>query len=76
MWCIEEIICNFNNILQKVSSKKSFSWKSENDQKKDYSPWVLCHCWLIWLWPHPSNLVEQINNVFFEEIFDFYDFEY
>jgi len=37
MWCIEEIIC-INYILQKVSSKKSILWESENDQKQDYSP--------------------------------------
>jgi len=30
----------FNNILQKISSKKSLLWKNENDQKNDYSPWV------------------------------------
>jgi hypothetical protein len=29
---------NYNNILQKVSSKKFFLWESENDQKKDYNP--------------------------------------
>jgi hypothetical protein len=75
MWCVEEIICIFNNILQKVSSKKSFLWESENDQKKDYIPWVLCHHWLIWLRLPPSNLEEQANNVLFEEIFDSYDFE-
>jgi hypothetical protein len=41
MWGIEEIICIFSNILQNISAKKSFLWKSENDQKKkDYSPWV------------------------------------
>jgi hypothetical protein len=25
--------------LQKVSSKKSFVWNNENDQKKECSPW-------------------------------------
>jgi hypothetical protein len=35
MWCIKEIICIFSNILQKKSSKKSFLWENENDQKKD-----------------------------------------
>jgi hypothetical protein len=34
MWCIEKIICIFNNILQKISSQKSFIWESENDHKK------------------------------------------
>ncbi len=34
MWCIEEIICIFYNILQKVSSKKSSLWENENDPKK------------------------------------------
>jgi hypothetical protein len=32
----EEIIYIFNNILQKVSSTKSFIWDSENDQKNNY----------------------------------------
>jgi len=28
MWYIEKIICIFNNILQNISSKISFSWKN------------------------------------------------
>jgi hypothetical protein len=52
MWCIEKIICILSNILLKISSQKSFLWESENDHEKDYSPWVLCHHWLIWLWLH------------------------
>jgi hypothetical protein len=52
MWCIEKVICIFNNILQKISSQKSFLWENENDHKKYHSPWVLRHCWLIWLWSH------------------------
>jgi hypothetical protein len=43
--------------LQKVSSKKSFLWKNENDQKKECNPWVICHCWLIWLWSQPHVLL-------------------
>jgi hypothetical protein len=35
MWCIEKIICIFNNILQKISSQKSFIWKNKNDHKKN-----------------------------------------
>ncbi len=31
MWCIEKIICIFNNI----SSGKSFLWEIENDQKRN-----------------------------------------
>ncbi len=57
MWCIENIICIFTNILQKNSSQKSFLWETENDHKKDCSPWVLCHCWLIWLWSHQKGLI-------------------
>jgi hypothetical protein len=38
MWCIEKIICIFNNTLQKISSQNSFLWESENDHKKDCSP--------------------------------------
>jgi len=34
--------------MQNISSKKSFLWKSENDQKKDCGLWVLCHYWFIW----------------------------
>ncbi len=52
MWHIEKIICIFNNILQKISSQKSFLWKSENDHKKDYNPWIFCHHWFMWLWSH------------------------
>jgi hypothetical protein len=26
MWRIEKLICIFNNILQKISSQKSFLW--------------------------------------------------
>jgi hypothetical protein len=43
MRCIEKIICIFSNILQKISSQKFFPWKFENDHKKDYNFWVLCH---------------------------------
>jgi hypothetical protein len=50
---LKKIICIFSNILQKISSQKSFLRKSENDHKKDYNPWVFCHRWLIWLWSHP-----------------------
>jgi len=32
----------FSDIWEKISSKKTFLWKNENDQKKDCSPWVLC----------------------------------
>jgi hypothetical protein len=60
IWCIEvQLYIIFNNISQKVSSKNSFLWESGNDQKNNYSPWVLCHCWLIWLWSHPT-LVDHI----------------
>jgi hypothetical protein len=48
-----ENICMFSNILQKISSQKSFLWKFENDHKKDCNPWVRHH-WLIWFWLHPS----------------------
>jgi hypothetical protein len=34
MWYIEKIIHIFCNILQKISSQKSFLWESENDHKK------------------------------------------
>jgi hypothetical protein len=52
MWCIEKFICIFNNILQKISSQKSFLWKIENEHKKDYNPWILRHRWLSWVWLH------------------------
>jgi len=54
-----KIVCFFNNILQKISSQKSFLWKSENDHKKEYNPWVLHHCWLIWLWSHTGGMINQ-----------------
>jgi hypothetical protein len=60
MWCIEKIICMFYNILQKISSQKSFLWESENDHKKDCIPWIFRHCWLIWLWSHPWFVFQNI----------------
>jgi GH15 family glucan-1,4-alpha-glucosidase len=62
MWCIEKIICIFINILQKISSQKSFLYENENDHKKDYSPWILCHRWLIWLWLHLCKQ-DKVNNL-------------
>ncbi len=47
-----KIICIFSNILQKISSQKSFIWEIENDHKKDYNPWIICHHWVIWLLTH------------------------
>jgi hypothetical protein len=43
LWCIENIICIFSNILQKISFQKSFLWKSENDHKKCRNP-TLAKC--------------------------------
>jgi hypothetical protein len=34
MWCIEKIICIFNNILQKISSKNPFFEKVKMTTKK------------------------------------------
>ncbi len=50
---LKKIIFIFNNILQNISSQKSFLWESENDHKKDYNPWILHHHWFTWLWSHP-----------------------
>jgi hypothetical protein len=35
MWCIEKNYMFFNKILQKISSQKSFLWKSENEHKRN-----------------------------------------
>jgi len=40
MWSIAEILCIFNNKLQKNSFKKHFIWKNEKRLKKAHNPFV------------------------------------
>jgi hypothetical protein len=40
MWYIGATICIFNNKLQKISLKNSFTWKSEKKLKMTHNPFV------------------------------------
>jgi hypothetical protein len=46
---IISIFCCEKNMLQKISLKNFFWWKSENDLKSNFHPWVLFRCF-VWLW--------------------------
>jgi hypothetical protein len=60
MWCIEKkyvFLVTYCKIFHPKSPFMiNFYDKSENDHKNNYSPWVLHHHWLIWLWSHPCRI--------------------